>query len=286
MRLYNLTNVLPTRATTNGAINQRRLNMSINEVATPSPYNVEGNEAVMPTREQIAANFDDSVSLRYAKFSFRTTEEEVTDSAGKPVLDGSGKPKTAKYKRPSIELHLPVPSMSGVIEWLSTTEEEHGEEAFKKAQANLRLLGDVMEDTVTQRARDVISDDGNITGHDNFDLDMVGWNVIANLPKSTRRGGGIPKESWEAFIAYFKESCPAALEVTQHVADNLAKVMAQRLNGIKLNKPAVEKVKARLVTWMANAEEAETHAEVCEFLIDKANTLLEAKTEQDFLAEL
>lgn len=208
-------------------------------------------EANTTAIESIKAAFNNKVDVRETSFGFRKVA----------ILDDAGK-ETGEYnKRPNVVLNIPYPSVEGIIAIL---------EAGGK---QLELLQEAVYDIVAGRARQVINDDENITS-DNFDLTSLAWEIIANLPKAERRGGGISKETWDEFLKDYIAVMPSVTGKTLDQVKNAAKLFAAKFNPIKTNKKVITVLKGQLDIWLNNSARAEEFTECYEFLTNKADNLL------------
>ena len=205
------------------------------------------NETATP----ILVNFDNKLDYKSAKFNFR----EATD-----------KETGVKTKRASVELDkLPVPSVEGIIAILET-----GGKA-------LDLLLEAVQEVVVSRARDVINDSETVTT-ENFDYKQVDWNTIANLEKEDRRSG-ISKETWDDFAGDYVAVMPAVSGTTKEQAANAAKIFAGKFASIKSKKDVIAKLKLRLAVYAEHSPKAAEFAECIDFLLKKADKLIQAKEE-------
>jgi hypothetical protein len=196
--------------------------------------------------ETITANFDNKVDMKDVKFSFRTVKDEATG---------------LETKRATIETKIPVPSIEGIIEIL------------EKGGKGLELLQEAVADIVFQRAREILADDEKLT---EVPLDQLGWEVIANLPQAERKGRGIPKEIWEEFAKDYVAVMPAVTGKTAEQVGNAAKILLNKFAQVKTNKPVISLLKAQLALYLNSSQNAEQFQGCVEFLINKAEALLNA----------
>lgn len=194
----------------------------------------------------ITANFNNLVDTKDYKFHFKKVKDEATG---------------LESRRPTVELVLPVPSVEGIIKIL---------EAGGK---QLELLQDAVAEVIQDRAREIVNDKEDIT-QDNFPMDELSWEKIANLPKAERRGGGISKEVWEEFSADYITVMPAVTKKTAEQVGNAAKILLNKFNAVKTNKPVLKLLKDQLGLYVTNSPNAETYQECVEFLTKKADALL------------
>ena len=200
------------------------------------------NQAVEST--EIVANFNKMLDEKEVKFAFRTIKDEATG---------------LESKRPTIEQKIPVPSVEGIIAIL---------EAGGK---QLEMLQDAVADVIYQRAREILADDEKLT---EVPIDLLAWEIIANLPKAERKGRGIPKETWEDFSKDYIAVMPAITGKTAEQVGNAAKIFLNKFQQVKTNKPVVSLLKGQLAMYLNSSPNAESFSECVEFLMNKAETLL------------
>jgi hypothetical protein len=199
----------------------------------------------------IVVNFDNKLDYKSAKFNFRKVKDADTG---------------VETKRATVELDkLPVPSVEGVVAILET-----GGKA-------LDLLMEAVADIIINRARDVINESDVITS-DNFDYLTCDWNTIANLEKEDRRSG-ISKETWEDFAVDYVDVMPSVSGTSKEQSANAAKIFVGKFASIKAKKDVIAKLKLRLSMYAEHSPRAAEFAEVIDFLLKKADKLIQAKEE-------
>lgn len=221
------------------------------EVANPT------KEEMAALKERIGENFDFNVEVKPVTFNFKKSVDKDTgiETIRKPV-----------------DLAIPYPSMDGIIAIL---------EAGGKG---VELLRDAIETIVNQQARELLYDDLKLTAA-TFPVDKLSWEYIANIPKVARRGGGIPKEVWEAFALDYIAVMP---EVTGKEVDQvtrMSKILTGKLAAVRTNEPVLNLVIEQLTVYADSSENISDFAECIEFLINKAETFLNVEPE-DLLANL
>lgn len=197
---------------------------------------------------EITANYNKNVDEKEVKFNFRTVKDEATG---------------LESKRPSVELKLPIPSVEGIIAIL---------EAGGK---QLELLQEAVADIIINRARELVSDKEDASA-DNFPYDELAWEVIANLPKAERKGRGIAKEIWEDFSKDYIATMPAVTGKSAEQVGNAAKILLNKFSAVKSNKPVISLLKSQLGLYLNSSANAEQFSDCVEFLLQKAQTLLDA----------
>ena len=202
--------------------------------------------------ENIKVNHNFAVDVKGVKFNFKKQKDKDTG---------------IETHREAVELAIPYPSVEGIVAIL---------EAGGK---QLELLQDAVESVITAAARDIISDDTSINAS-NFPMDKITWEAIANMPKAQRRGGGIPKEVWEAFVTDYIEVMPDATGKTLEQVTNMAALFKNKLASIKTHELALKMVLEQLAIYVENSPNFEEYKECVEFLMNKADTLLNVSPEE------
>lgn len=196
--------------------------------------------------QEIAANFDNKIEKVDAKFSFRTVKDEATGLTS---------------KRPTVELSLPLLSIEGIVA------------ALQAGGKQLDLIVEAVRQIQLDRAREIVNEKEDITA-DNFPYEELAWEKIANLPKAERRGGGIPKETWEDFIKDYIAVMPAATGKTIDQVTNASKLLLNKFQTVKTNKPVLKLLKDQIAIYVTNSAQAESFSDCVNFLVEKADALL------------
>lgn len=204
---------------------------------------------------EIKAQFNNKVDVTDVSFSFRTVKDEVTKE---------------ESKRPTVTLPIPSPSVEGIIHILQNGDTNPNA---------LALLLEAVSDVVKAQARDIINDNEAITT-DNFPYSNLAWDFIANMPKAERRGGGIPKELWEAFVADYIDVMPAIANKTKESCELAGKLIATKYASIKNSKVYLRKMTELIGLYTVQAPKAAEFADCIEFLDKKANRFLSMSDEE------
>lgn len=166
-------------------------------------------------------------------------------------------------KRDSVKLLIPVPTEDSVVEML----------ADEKQKALLLAL---LRDVVVSAGRDQVSDEVKpVNKQEELDFSKLSLAYIASIPPSERKGGGISKETWEAFSADYITVMQAVTGKSAEQVGNAAKLLVARLQPAKTNKPVLKFLNEQLALWFSNTQDAEEYTEVYEFLSGKIKTFLE-----------
>jgi hypothetical protein len=205
----------------------------------------------------VQANFDNTVDVQEVNFSFR----KVTD-------DKTG----VEYKRPTITLPVLKPSVEGLVKILET------------GGKGLELLLEAAADVVISRARELINESESVDAT-NFPYEELLWDKIASLPKAERRGGGIPKETWEEFIKDYIAVMPSLTGKTVDKVENAARNFANKFAAVKTNKKVLGLLVDQLGIYTEGATNAEQFVECINFLTEKADKLVNM-SEEELLANL
>jgi hypothetical protein len=198
------------------------------------------------TQQPLAANFDNLVDKVAVKFNFRKVKDEATG---------------LESKRPTVELELPLLSVEGIVK------------EFEAGGKRLELIVEAVREVQIARARELVNDKEDITSA-NFPYAELNWETIANLPKAERRGGGISKEVWEEFAKDYIAVMPSVTGKTVDQIGNAAKILLNKFQAVKTNKPVLKLLKEQLGVYANSSPNAEQYGECISFLVEKAETFL------------
>jgi len=207
--------------------------------------------------ETINVNYDFSVVTKPVNFNFKKSTDKVTG---------------IETIRNSVQLAMPYPSIEGIVHIL----EEGGK--------GLELLQEAVENVVNSAARELLYEDVTLNAA-TFPVEKLSWEFIANLPKAQRRGGGIPKETWEGFAQDYVEVMPELTGKTIEQVANAAKILASKLTQVRTNEPVLQLLVAQLALYAENSPNVEEYQECVAFLLQKADTFLNI-SEEELLANL
>lgn len=203
---------------------------------------------VNPLVSSIQAKFNNQVDVQEAKFHFK----KVTDEAGNET------------KRPTVSLHLPIPSIEGIVAIL--------ESGDAKQQA---LLLEAVGDVILANAREIVNENEEIS-QDTFPMEKLSWEYIANLPKAERRGGGISKDTWEEFGKDYMATMPAITAKDSKKVEMALRVFMNKFAQVKTDKKVLALLRQQLALYANGSPNAEQFAECIEFLDKKADGLIKA----------
>lgn len=216
-------------------------------------------EVQNPTAEEmqgicktINAKYDNLVNTQAVEFKFK---KSVDKNSGIETI------------RTPVELAIPFVSVDGIVAIL---------EAGGKG---LELLLEATADVVKAAARDVLYDDTKLTAA-TFPVDKVSWEFIANIPKVQRRGGGIPKTTWDAFAVDYCEVMPTATGKTVAQVANAAKILVGKLSQVRTNEPILTLLVAQLALYTDKSPNIEEFQECVSFLVTKADAFLNTSEEE------
>lgn len=213
------------------------------------------------TQAQIVANHNPLVDVKDFTFSFRKTKDAETG---------------VETKREAVNTRLSVPSVEGIVKIL----EEGGK--------GLELLQSAVESVISDYAKQLLADDSTITS-ENFPVDQVTWDVIANLPDTERRGRGIPKEVWEDFIKSYIDVMPGVIGKPVEVVKKQASILAQKFQPLKNHEKKNEllpKFIEMLSLYTNSAPDADQFTGPVEFLVQKAETFMNQNSSTDLADNL
>ena len=200
----------------------------------------------MTDTTNVQANFDNTVDKVAVKFNFRKVKDESTG---------------LETKRPSVEIELPLLSVEGIIA------------AFQAGGKQLDLIVEAVRDVQIARARELVNEKEDINA-ENFPYAELNWEVIANLPKAERRGGGIPKETREEFANDYIAVMPSATGKSLDQITNASKILLNKFQAVKTNKPVLKLLKDQIGIYANTSPNAEQYSDCISFLVEKADTFL------------
>lgn len=222
--------------------------------------------ATNPSKEEMAA-----ICVAVSEsFSSPVVAQPVTFNFKKSIDKDTG----ITTLRESVDLAIPTLTAESIVAILEAGDKQ------------LELLLEVANRAVTDHARTILiaDDKGELTA-DTFPVDKLAWEVIAAIPKGTRTGGGIPKETWEAFGIDYVSVMPTATGKTVEQVSGAAKLLAGKLQGCKTNKPVLQLLVTQLAIYAEASAQIEEFSDCVSFLLEKADTFLN-QSEEELLANL
>lgn len=190
-------------------------------------------------------------------------------------------------KRPTVELLVPVPTLDGLIEKMqdATPAPDGKGTNGEKVQA---LVLELLANTIASHTRLQVADEKNpVNTQEGLDLSKLDLTYIANIPPAERRGGGISKETWEAFFKDYIAVMPEKTGKSVEQVTNAAKLLVARLQPVKTQKKILAFLKDQLNLWYSSTSDdsKEEFAEVFEFLGNKVDEFMK-RDEAELLANL
>ena len=164
-------------------------------------------------------------------------------------------------KRAPVELNLPVPTISGIVDIL------------KAGGKELELLNDAIYGVVKSVASEIVADNANIS-QDNFPVAQVLWTAIANMPKAER--ATIPQEQWDGFAADYLAVMPGLTGKSADQVGLATQIYLKKFVMVKTNKPILGKLKEQLALYMETPN-AENFQDVLELLLRRVDAYLSAE---------
>ena len=205
----------------------------------------------------IKANYNFDVDVRPVNFNFKKSIDKATG---------------IETVRNTVQLAIPYVSVNGLVAII---------EAGGKG---LDLIREAMNSVVDAAARELLYEDLTLNAA-TFPVDKVSWEYIANLPKAQRKGGGIPKEVWEAFAQDYCEIMPTVTGKTVEQVSNAAKIMQNKFAAVKTAEAVLNLMVEQLAIYAEHSTKLDEFQDCVEFLLNKADTLLNVRDE-DLLANL
>lgn len=193
-----------------------------------------------------------------ASINFRTVKDKDTGT---------------ETKRESIKLHIPVPAWEEVIAMI---EAGTAPEANEVAKNNLQLLSDAMFTVAYEQAVSLAKENTSLTSA-NFPFEELDWEKIANAPEAERKSRGISKEEWADFADDYMASMPAITGKEEDRVKRAVAVFVLKFAPIKSDKKSIAVLRDQLVVYAEQAPNASNYFKVIEFLLKKADALIEAE---------
>lgn len=163
-------------------------------------------------------------------------------------------------KRESIELSFPALTL---------------QEAIDAGEKSIAYLESMIANEFSAAIRNILSEDLTITGQDNFPWNKLTWDAIITETESERKGRGIPKETWDDFIADFLHVMGSCSSKSETQLKNVASMIKAKLVPVKFNKPVLEKfLTDYLAIYVQSATRLEEFSDVVEFMQNKATEFL------------
>lgn len=176
-------------------------------------------------------------------------------------------------KRESIKLHFPVPSYEDVIAMI---EAGTAEGATEVAVNNLQLVQDALFAVVFDVASSLAKENTSLTTA-NFPMDELDWEKIANAPEAERKSRGISKEEWADFAEDYISAMPSITGKDEERVKRAVAAFVLKFAPIKADKKSISVLRDQLVVYAEQAPNAGNFYKVIEFLLKKADALLEAE---------
>lgn len=193
-----------------------------------------------------------------------TAPANVTNYATDEVTFNFRKNTELGTRRPSVTLGINFLTLNGLIEIINRGNEKE-----------VALVLETLRTPILDQAKAQVDENETIT-QDTLDTDKLSWSAISQLEPAARRGGGIPKETWELFTADYIAVMPAVVNRTPEQVTRAATLLANKLSACKGNKPVLKFLREQLDMYFSATSKAEEVVECYQFLVNKADTLLAA----------
>lgn len=167
-------------------------------------------------------------------------------------------------KRPTVALAINFLTLEGLVEILESGNEKQ-----------ISLVLETLQVPILEQARAQV-DENEAISQDTLDGSKLTWEYISKLEPAARRGGGIPKETWEAFVVDYNEVMPAVTGKTTEQVARASALLGNKFAAVKTNKQVLGFLAQQLDMYFANTAKAEEFVECYEFLKNKAEALLKA----------
>lgn len=204
---------------------------------------------------------------RKADFFEAGPDGKLTD---KPKTDEkTGDPLKMPEKRKSFKLMLPVPTWPGFVASMD--------------DAKVReFVMSIVQDEIYLAAREQIDrtpDDSGlapVNSQAELDVSKLTLEYLANLPPAMRRGGGIAKETWEAFAKDYVEVISANTVRKPDRVATAAKIFLSRFQLVRQDKELIKFLSGTLDMWAEKTENLEEFKGVYDFLMKKGDEFMNA----------
>jgi len=164
-------------------------------------------------------------------------------------------------KRAPVELNLPVPTISGIVDIL------------KAGGKELELLNDAIYGVIKSVAGEIVADNANIS-QETFPVAQVLWSAIANMPKAER--ATIPQEQWDGFVQDYLAVMPGLTGKSAEQVGLATQIYLKKFAMVKTNKPILGKLKEQLALYVETPN-AENYSDVLELLLRRVDAYLSAE---------
>lgn len=181
--------------------------------------------------------------------------------------------EVVETKRESIKLNIPVPSNEAII---ALIEAGTAENATEVAKNNLQLVHDALFAVVFDVAQSLAKENTSLTSA-NFPFEELAWEKIANAPEAERKSRGITKEEWADFAEDYLSSMPQITGSDEERVKRAVATFLLKFAPVKSDKKSITVLRDRLVVYAEQAPNAGNYLKVIEFLLKKADALLEAE---------
>ena len=111
-----------------------------------------------------------------------------------------------------------------------------------------------------------------------LDLAKADFAYIANLPPLQRTGGGIPTETWDAWVADYVATLVRVADKTEQVATNSANIFRTNLKEYRFSPEWLKALQGNLQTWFTSSTEAAEFSAIYERLNGRVEGYLKDAT--------
>lgn len=192
--------------------------------------------------------------------------------------------KTDFGQRASVSISAPVISLAQIAQIAMSTEKNS--EGVEVPSKQAELLQEAVYAIYQDQIREFVNGDEKIS-QDSFPFDKVTWDAIATMDRTSRRGAGITKDTWEAFSKDYCAVMPAITGKSAEAVAQAANIFVRKFRDVTGNLKVVEKLRTYLAMYVeAPGSKAEEFEDVIEFLVKKASDMLEAQDKEVSLANL
>jgi hypothetical protein len=203
------------------------------------------------------------IQTEFKEVDYHFKKEKIKNEKNEVI--GEGK------KHPSIKKKIPVPTMEGVLAIV-----QNGGKQWE-------LLQDVMTDAIFNQGRRQLNalrdnepqgSERQFTDADIPDAQLT-WDVIANLPKSERRGPQIADEDFDVFFNDYRAIMPKATGKDLDRIEKHIGIYKKKFSSVRTDKKALGVLNDALAVYAANTGSMEDNQEVYEYLKKRVESLMQ-----------
>lgn len=172
------------------------------------------------------------------------------------------------FQRPTVEVEHPVPTVEGLVAYLTSNAEEH-----KKVK---EMITDLVAGAIASQLRSKVEANLEFDQAATDELVNKGelsLEFIANIPKGDRNV--LSKDDLEAFAKFYVEVMVSVVGLEQKKAENVGSLIIQRFNPVRGDVQLLQGIQARLLQFVEAADDAKLleHETVLNYIQNRLDDL-------------